>query len=356
MDPNTFVTAVYVFVDDLCRSECVQLSSSKRATSKRAGSKRGRKPTLSSSEVVTLALLAQWHHTGSERAFIRFASQHWKGYFPLLSQSRFNRCVRKLGSLISTVGVRASRELSHLRGAVAGEDAGYEAIDGTVVALMRRCRGQRGSLFGRDEAWIGRGGSDKRWEYGIKLMASARADGSVTGFAAGPANTEERWLAEALLKWRNSSSIEQPSPEELQSTLGPAHRNQGRRLGPPGPLWPAEGAGDKNPGIYLSDRGLRGKAWQRHWRDDYGAKIVIRPEDDEDVDSALTPAEIRSRRQIVETVFHILKDSLGLNAMRVRTLSGLQARTAAKIAALNIMLLINRTYNRRPLSIFNPIA
>lgn len=343
MDSNTFVTAVYVFVDDLCRSECGRFS----------GKRRGRRPSLSSSEVVTLALLAQWHHTGSERAFIRFAAQHWKGYFPLLSQSRFNRCVRKLGGLISRVAVRASRELSFLPEAVADEDAGYEAVDGTVVALMRRCRGERGRLFSREEAWIGRGGSDKRWEYGIKLLASARADGGVTGFSAGPANTEERWLAEALFKWRHEPSAEQPSPDQLLPVLGPAHRNRGRRLGPPGPLWPREGAGDKNHGIYLSDRGLRGKEWQRHWRDDFGAKIVIRPED---ADSAITSTEVRKRRQIVETVFHILKDSLGLNAMRVRTLSGLQARIAAKIAALNIMLLINKTFGRRPLSIFNPIA
>ena len=37
-------------------------------------------------------------------------------------------------------------------------------------------------------------------------------------------------------------------------------------------------------------------------------------------------------------------------------IQGLQVRIAAKIAALNKMLLINRLYGRKPLAIFNPIA
>ncbi len=67
MDPDTFVTTVYVVVDDLCRDKSDELRPNRR----------GRKPVLSESEVITLALLSQWHGGGSERAFLRFAARHW---------------------------------------------------------------------------------------------------------------------------------------------------------------------------------------------------------------------------------------------------------------------------------------
>ena len=67
MDPDTFVTTVYVVVDDLCRDRSDELRPKRR----------GRKPVLSESEVITLALLSQWHGRGSERAFLRFAARHW---------------------------------------------------------------------------------------------------------------------------------------------------------------------------------------------------------------------------------------------------------------------------------------
>ena len=67
MDPDTFLTAVYVIVDDLCQAKSGEVRPKRR----------GRKPVLSESEVITLALLSQWHGRGSERAFLRFAARHW---------------------------------------------------------------------------------------------------------------------------------------------------------------------------------------------------------------------------------------------------------------------------------------
>lgn len=342
MDPDTFVTAVYVIADDLCREEQAHLSG-KRG--------RGRRPGLSVSEAAALALLAQMHPRGSERGFIRFAAHYWKGYFPALTQSSFNRRVRKLGGLVSKIAVRAGRKLAELYGMAAVDGFAYEAADGTVVSLMRRCRGEKGRLFGKDEAWIGMGGSDRGWVYGIRLFASAGAHGGVTGFSAGPANTGERWLAEEVFRHRHEPSAGQLDPEDLEGVLGPSHH--GRRKGPTGPLWPREGAGEKGVSVYLADRGFNGRAWRKHWLKDYGALVITCAED---AGSTLTQSQIRSRRQVVETAFHILKDSLGLDRIMARTMAGLKARVAAKIAALNIALLINRTFGLRPFAIFNPIA
>jgi hypothetical protein len=57
----------------------------------------GRPPSLSASEVLTLAVLAQWQRWRSERDFWRFADVHLRGYFPnLLSHGQLNRYIRAL--------------------------------------------------------------------------------------------------------------------------------------------------------------------------------------------------------------------------------------------------------------------
>ena len=339
MDPDTFITAVYVLVDDL-HSLNICGNGKKR---------RGRRPVLSESEAITLALLAQWHGAGSERAFVRFASREWRGYFPAVSQSAFNRRVRGLRDAIS----RLSPVIAGRMSAPGGAGIVYEAIDTTVVPLMRSCRGWRTRLFSPGQASVGRGGSDHRWEYGIKLAATVSASGCVSGFTAGPANTEDRWLAEAIFRLRHDPSAKEATARDLDGVLGPAHRNHGRRKGPAGPLWPRDGAGVKSRGPYLGDRGFRGKEWRRHWQAHYAAAVLTPSKEPEAV---MSSRELKSRRQIVEQVFGILSGAFHLHFPRARTIQGLKARIAAKIAALNMMLLINRIYGRKPLSIFNPIA
>src|SRR5918912_392747 len=97
------------------------------------------------------------------------------------------------------------------------------------VPLMRCCRGVRHHLFA-EEAAVGRGGSDRAWYYGLSLLTVVRADGVLTGFVLGPATTEERWLAEALLRWRQDPSAPPPTAEDLAPALGPTPR--AKRAGP----------------------------------------------------------------------------------------------------------------------------
>ena len=54
MDPDTFLTTTYVIVDDLCQAKSGEVRPKRR----------GRNPMLSESEVITLALLSQWHGRG----------------------------------------------------------------------------------------------------------------------------------------------------------------------------------------------------------------------------------------------------------------------------------------------------
>ena len=58
----------------------------------------------------------------------------------------------------------------------------------------------------------------------------------------------------------------------------------------------------------------------------------------------------------METVFGILCDTFRLKFPRARTIEGLEARTACKVAALNAGILINQMYGHNKFEILNPIS
>src|SRR2546423_10202873 len=91
VDVDTFLTAVYVIVDDIVR----QLPAPVRP---------GPAPALSRSEVVTLALFAQWRPFGGERAFYRYAELHLRPLFPRLPhRSQYNRLLRRRHDVLVAV-------------------------------------------------------------------------------------------------------------------------------------------------------------------------------------------------------------------------------------------------------------
>ncbi len=132
---------------------------------------------------------------------------------------------------------------------------------------------------------------------------------------------------------------------------GPPQR--GRAPGARGRAVACGGSRRGDGGIYLADRGFSGRSWVRHWSHSYGARLITPRNASEHFAS---PRELNSRRQIVETVFGILCDAFRLKFPRARTIEGLQARIACKIAACNIGILINRMFGLRKFEIFNPIA
>jgi hypothetical protein len=337
LDQDTFLVTVYVVVDDLYKQR------SKQEKPVRPGPR----PVVSDSEVLTLALLCQWHPCRSERAFLRFVGRHWRSYFPvLLSQSAFNRRVRDLWGVLARLGVEAAWRAGELLGIAPA----YEVVDAAGVPLVRRCRGRRSALFG-DGAGFGRGGADRDWYYGVKLLCVVDQHGLVSGFAACRADTEERWLAEAVFRWRPHACAPQPQAADLDRVLGPAHRNGGRRSGPLAPVWPRAGAGRPAGCPLIADLGYAGRAWARHWRESYGA-VVITPEGR----TARAVRQLNALRQLAERVLGMLLGSLGLAFPRARSLWGVMARVCAKIAAFNTTVLINHLFNRPPHALFNPFA
>ena len=71
MDQDTFLTTLYVMIDDFCQSH--GLAEKHRP---------GPAASLSCSEVVTLAVFGQWGQFKSERAFYRYAESHLRAAFP----------------------------------------------------------------------------------------------------------------------------------------------------------------------------------------------------------------------------------------------------------------------------------
>jgi hypothetical protein len=339
LDLDTFLVTVYCLIDDLYRTRF-------------AGHKPrrpGRRPELTDSEVLTLMVLAQWHPRRSERAFVRYASRHWRGYFPrLLSPSAFNRRARDLSGVLCVLGPAVAQQVEQQLGPVA-----YEVLDGVPVPLLRRCRGERHRLFA-DEAGIGCGGSDREWYYGVQLLGSVNGHGLLTGWLSGPANTEERWVAEAFFRWRRAPAAPVPTVAELEPVLGRNH-HPGGWTGPTGPLAPYLAVGRPADGPYLTDLGFTGQRWGSHWQQHYGARVLTKA-----AYRALPAADryraahwLSSLRQIAETAFGWLTATFGLKFPRARTYWGLLTRLAAKVTAFNVAVAINHQFGRPTFAFFN---
>jgi hypothetical protein len=233
-----------------------------------------------------------------------------------------------------------------------------EVLDGVPVPLLRRCRGDRHRLC-TDEADVERGGSDKDWFYGVRLLGSVARLGTVTGFVVGPAATGARWLAGALFRWRSHPVAPAPTATELAPLLGPPHLVGGERWGPTGPIRLRQGVGHPAPGPYLSDLGFHGAPGQAHWQADYGATVLtpasamaqVLPEQ-------VGPARrwLSGRRQVVEPAAGWLTATFHLPFPRAHTDQGLLARLGAKVAACNMGVSLNHHTGRDPFAFCNPLT
>ena len=213
IDLDTFLVALYTIVDDLYQQHAAPAGAAWP----------GPPPTVADSEVLT--------GCAPKRAFLRYVEQHWRAYFPrVLSQSAYNRRCRDLAGVLVAFIPLVAQELQAVQ-------AAYEAVDTVAVPLLRRCRGRSQRLFA-DEAAFGRGGSDKEWYYGCKLLLAVTPGGVVTGFCS------PRPI------WR---SCRRPAVLAGGSASRPWHA-----LGPTGPRWPPTGA---SGGPYIADDGFFGAWW-----------------------------------------------------------------------------------------------
>lgn len=276
MDLDSFLVSLYVLVDDWWKANRSSCSSAPREP--------GRPASLSESEVLTLAILAQWPRFRSERDFWRFASWHLRKYFPnLLSQSQLNRRVRALEP-----EMRALQR--YLAEALIQPSAVYHIVDTTLIPVMVRVRACRKGLFA-GQATFGRCRSKTEWVYGFKVALSVSPEGVICAFGLAEAAADERPIGNFLVTQDRHDA-------------------------------------------YLADKGFSSVAWEQHWLQSYGALVAATPKDNSK--RAWPEADRRwasGKRQLIEGVIDQLKDLFALERHRAKTLGGLLARLAAKVAA-----------------------
>ena len=103
---------------------------------------------------------------------------------------------------------------------------------------------------------------------------------------------------------------------------------------------PSGGAASKKP--ILSDCGFRGDDWLEHWAQAYGVQVCPLPK----AAPRATRHWLSSVRQVVETTFANLSENFGLKYPGAHSTWGLLMRVAAKVAAYNLGMMINRLLGR----------
>ena len=317
LDLETFLTTLYVMVDDLYEQHVQPLMPARQ----------GPAPALSDSEVLCLGLAAQWRSGvpwKSERQLVRYALAHLRPLFPgMTSQSAFNRRPRRLWGACILIQQALATQL--------GSAQDCEIMDCVPVPVARGARSFHPGWLA-DIARIGKGGND-RYFYGLHLLLVVRSSGVATGWTLAAGNVQDRWLAELLLSSRAGitqlSGPQSHGPEPPRDWLGPA-----------------QSCGLPCHGPILADLGYDGEAWYQHWIKDYGAQIITPPERERHK----ARQWFSGLRQVVETAFSSLCDSFGLQFPRAHTRRGLLTRIGAKLAAYNLGILINRTSGRPDLA------
>jgi len=300
IDTDTFLTALYVMVDDFCKSQSCQPTGA------------GRKPSLTQSEVVTLGILGQWRRFSSERDFYRFAERHLRQAFPSLpDRGQFNRLLRHHAPTMQ-------RFFLYLVGRLEARRCAYEALDTSGVAVRDCKRRGAGWLAGLTNiGWCNRLG----WYEGFHLLMAVNPVGMITGFAFAPASTNDRAMAETFFALRRN-------PNEMLPTPGA----------------PAQGP-------YLVDKGFEGIKNARRWLAYYTAQVIYSPQRKSRHAWAKPWRRLfAGARQIVETVYEKLHNTFRLSTERPHDLLGFHVRLAAKITLHNFCIWLNSKLNRPPLA------
>ena len=296
VDVDTFLTTLYVMVDDFCHSQ---------PPKKRPGPQ----ASLSRSEVLTLAVFARWSRFNSERDFYRYADSKLRDAFPTLpDRSQFNRSVRSHANLIEAF-------VLHLVAVLQAPRCPYQALDSSAMPTRDAKRRGHGWLAGQaDIGWSNSIG----WYEGFSLLTATDPTGVITGFCFGSASTADQPLAETFFNIR-------ANPNPRLKSVGLAFM-----------------------GAYVADKGFEGEENHRRWSENYGADVIHPPKRNSRKGSWSKRLRrwIAGIRQIVESVYEKLFNTFGLWRERPHELEGLRSRLTARVALHNFCIWLNDQLGR----------
>jgi hypothetical protein len=291
-DLDTFVTALYVTIDDALRM---------RPELRPWRPKVGIAPKISDSELCTLAVLQALLGFTSETRFLRHARAHLRGWFPYIpGQSGFNKRLRK-----------AQPQLKALIRLLASDtdlwDDDIWVMDSTPV----ECGRSRPTVLRSDLAgWASYGycASHSRFFWGLRLHLVCTPAGLPVTYALADPKIDEREVARHLF--------------EAEPTL----LRPGQRV--------------------LADKGYRSKEFESFLRD-HGVAL-IRPAHKSDRGRATSPL-LKPLRQLIESVNATLKTQLDLERHGGRTPGGVHTRVLQRLLALTAAIWHNEKTAHRPL-------
>jgi len=244
----------------------------------------GRKPKLSDAELVCLAVAQVLLGFDSERRWLRFAGQRLGHLFPYLpTPSAYNRRLRRAAVLVAValgdLAARAPSWCDELR-----------LVDSTPVpCAASRQTVHRSDLAGH--AGYGYCKSHHRYFWGFRLYVLAAGDGLPVAWCLATPKLGEREVVAATLDHERA------------------------RL---------------RPGLLiLGDKGFAGRDFEQLVAG-YGARL-LRPDRS---DEPRRHGSLGRWRQWIESTFNTLKDQLGLERHRGRTLAGVYVRVAQRLLAL----------------------
>lgn len=284
---------VFCYVDDLYH-ELVPEAIRRRSQYERI--------ECSDSEVITLSIMQEALSMDSEESFLRFVRKNYLHLFPrLLRRDRYNRRRRAL--------METSLILFRHLAAFFRRRAQYLIVDSAPVETAAFVRSQSASVS-MPEAAYGFIPSKKRYFFGFRLHGLVSDEGGIVDFVLSPADVDERTVATVLLApyrghdiWADNGYSGAPMP--LSATR-------------------------HGYGLYVSPRQSQRPA---------------------SVEEARWRRWLRSKRDLVETVFSMLSDQFTLETTRALSFLGLKARMAAKLLAFNLSVYVNHHWGRDLLAV-----
>lgn len=329
MDLDTFLTTLYVLIDDWYKQDIVQHKPNRG----------GAREQMSDSEVLTVAIAGQWRKGvpwDSERSLVRYMRQHGRHWFPtMLERSAFNRRVRLLCGVLAAL----QREVSAW---LAEDTSGYEIVDGLPLPVCTLAHAARQKQHWLLHSSRGHGGNHGGWFFGQRWWVSVTPTGGIAGWMVADGSINERWLLEAFLSTRGGDG-------DLHGPLPAPQTPPAERASPPLGFIGGAFAVGKRMATYLADRGLNGQRWRDHWRAYYAATVITVPPANTPAFRSWSKADCRwlaSHRQPIETVYAFLTEVFGIKRVNAHSQWGQYTRLAAKAAAYNLGLFINRLLHR----------
>jgi hypothetical protein len=274
---DDLVTALYVTIDDLLGP--------------RLGP--GRPPKLSDAELVCLAVAQALLGARSDHHWLRFARTRLGHLFPYLpGQPGYNKRLRAAAHHLSLA-------IRHLAMAAPSWCDGFRLLDATPLPCgASRETVKRSALWGHADYGYDR--SHSRWYWGFKLYLLCAPDGMPITWCLATPKLGEREVAQVLL-----------DDAARQRAL-------------------AEGT------IILADKGFAGVGFHRQVAA-LGA-FLVRPDR---ADEPYRFGSLGGMRQWIESVINTLKDQLGLEQHRGRTLGGVFVRVGQRLLALATVVWFN---------------